>query len=226
MKYSGTIEIGGSAACSIPYNACKAGCQVACIPCHIIPFVSCKVPCTDCPNACKRVFDACSGATKAEWSVNVLEVSNLANTFSVTEFDTFDLEKNASTNSYDVPVKLVVTTTPKANVDIRTTASLGNYQGDVTLGNLKVTIPLTLHYDCTSQRTTLKKLDKLEVQGVDVKFEFGGLSDIIKKEIYKLAKSKIDNTIKEKLEDQLTSLFKDFIQSQILSALPPLNITC
>ncbi len=224
VKYGGTIDVGGSALCSIPYNACRAGCTAACIPCHIIPFVSCDTPCKKCPEACKKVYDICSGGTNAEWSVNVLEVFDLGNTFRVEDLHSFTLDKN-ETSGYDLGMKLVVRTTPKAQVDIRTTAGLGNYKGNVGLGNLKITVPVELTYNCTTKQTTLKKLDEVQVEGVDVHFEFSSLNDVIKKQIYKLAKSKIDDTIKDKLQDKLTSFFKDFIQTELLSRLQ-LNLNC
>lgn len=225
LKYSGTVEVGGSVACSIPYNTCRAGCTAACLPCHLIPFVSCKVPCTDCPNACKRAFEACSGATKAEWSVNVLEAFDIGNTFRVTSFDSFFLNKNDTNNEYDIGVTATVAASPLANVDIRTTANLGNYKGTVGLGNLKIKIPIAFTYNCTTKQTTLKKLDTLQIDGVNVQFRFSGMSDIIRKAIYSVAKGKIDSTIKDVLQDKLTSLFKDFIESDLLPRLQ-LNISC
>ncbi len=224
LKYSGTIDVGGSVACSIPYNACRAGCQAACIPCHFIPFVSCKVPCTDCPNACKRVYDACSGGTKAEWSVNVLEAFDIGNTMTISDFESFSLDQN-TTGGYDVTMKLVVATSPSANIDVRTTASLGNYKGNVKLGNLKVTIPVQLQYNCRSRQTTLKKFDKLQVQGVDVQFNLPEIADVIRRAIFSVAKSKIDDTLKSTLEDKLTSLFSDFIRTELLPKLQ-LGIPC
>lgn len=223
LKYSGSFDVGGSVACSLPYNACRAGCTVLCEPCHLIPFVSCKVPCTDCPNACKRVFDKCNEGTKAEWSVNVLEAFDIGNTMSIADFSEFSLRKSLGT--YILKMQLVVAASPKANVDIRTTAEIGNFQGNVDLGNLKITVPLELVYACNTGDMLFRKLDKLQIDGIDLHFEFTTIEGKLKEQIYKLAKGNIENTLRDTLQDKLTSLFKDFIKSELLPRLK-LNIPC
>ena len=122
-------------------------------------------------------------------------------------------------------MKLVVAASPKANVDIRTTAEIGNYKGNVGLGNLKITVPLELVYSCNSGNVFFRKLDKLQIDGIDLKFEFTTIEGKLKEQIYKLAKGNIESTLRDTLQDKLTSLFNDFIKSEFIPKLQ-LNIPC
>jgi len=224
LKASGGYDIGGNFACNIPYSACKAACTAGCIACKIIPLIKCGKPCDSCPKGCKTVYDACSKATKVTWSVNVLYTSGLGNTMDVLNFESFSIDKEE--NRYLITMRIPVKSSPMVNVDIRTTAEIGNYQGNIGLGNLKIIIPMELYYDCVTKQTTLKKLNLLKVEGINLAFHFAPtISGKLKDSIYSLAKGKLESVVKNVLQTKLTPIFEKLITNQLLPQLQ-LNINC
>jgi hypothetical protein len=142
---------------------------------------------------------------------------------SIADFQSFSLSESLGTQV--MKMQFVVAASPKANIDIRTTGEIGNYQGNVGLGNLKITVPLELAYSCETGQVSLNKLDKLQIDGIDLKFEFTTISGKLKEQIYKLAKGTIESTLRDTLQDKLTTLFRDFIKTELLPRLK-LPIVC
>ncbi len=227
LKASGGYDIGGSFVCKATYSTCDTGCTIACGLCKITPFVKCGTPCNTCPKNCKSVYDSCTGALKVNWSVNILYAFDLGNTMDILDFESFTIDKSINdTNKYEITMRVPVKSSPSVNIDIRTTASIGNYQGNIGLGNLKIVIPLKLYYDCISKQTTLKKLNQLEVGGINLAFNFAtSVSGKLKEAIYALAKDKLENAVKNVLQTKLTPLFEKLITNEFLPRLQ-LGISC
>jgi hypothetical protein len=220
VKASGSLDIGGSAACSIPYQSCKAACTVACGACRVVPFVGCGKPCDDCPKACQAVYDACSNQTRVEWSVNVLEVGDLANTMTILPLDSFSARTRQG--KHILSAKIPVTLKPYANIDVRTTGTVGNYQGRVGFGNLKFVVGMEFLYDCATKQATLRNMDPIQISGMNLDFAFANsFVGALKNALYSLAKSKIESAVTDVLQDKLTSLFQSWIQSELLPQLQP-----
>jgi hypothetical protein len=227
LKMSDSYNVGGNQVCEVPKQACRAGCAIGCTACKIIPFVSCRGPCNDCYNGCQTVYDKCAGALKVTWSVNVLEVSHLADTMHVDQLESFALRFDAKTNQYKIPMRIHLTVSPLANVDIRVTTGLANYQGDVSLGTLQVILPLELYYDCQTKRVGLQQLEKLTVSGVSLGFaSVASLSAIVIKSIINsTVKSKLDTAVQNAIASKLNEFFETFMRSEFVPKLQ-LNITC
>ncbi len=226
IKYSGSIDIGGVAVCDLPRFSCRSACSLPCTACHLIPFISCKTPCTTCPQACDEIYNECAGALKAKWTVNVVEVFDIANTMSLQDldFETFTLQKVE--NSYVISARIPIKVSPSIKVDVSTTGGIGNYQGAVKLGNLKIVVPIEFAFDCETKKTTLKELKKLEVSGINLSLDTMSITAKLKELVFKLVKSNIENTIRDVLQDKLTDIFRTFIQSEFIPRFPVLDIPC
>lgn len=226
VKASGSYSIGGTlSGCDVPYGACRAACTLACTSCHIIPFVSCGGPCNDCPEKCRLIREICIGGSAVSWSVNVLEVFMNANEpLQLLDFDTPSIKPN--TNQYILSMKLPFEIRPYANVDVRTTGEVGNFQGTVGLGTLRILISMTLLYDCVTKSISLKDFH-LDVSGIDLDFSFSNsFSDRLKSALYSLAKGAIESAVKSEMEKKLSDFFRDFIQKEFLPKLSQFPIFC
>jgi hypothetical protein len=226
LKTSGNFDVGGigSIMCSTPYTACKAACAVGCAGCHLIPFIGCGKPCNDCPNTCKKAYNLCTGAYTVSWSVNVKEVTNLANTMKVLPFESFSVggDKKKKILYAKIPIEVK----PQALIDVRTTGTVGNYQGAVDLGKLKAMLSIEFAYDCKTKQTTLRKLYNIQVSGVDLNFHFAdGFLSQLKAALFNAAKTKLNPAVKKALEEKLSPLFETWVVKEVLPKVK-LNIAC
>ena len=225
LRETGGFDVGGSVACGLPFQACRSACDTACTACHFVPFISCTTPCKTCPHACQEVYDQCSQTLKVKWGVNVIDAYDIGNTMNVKDFETFSIEPSTEENKHVISIRLPVEASPSVTVDVRSTGQIFTYSGRISLGNLKIIVPIDLYYDCATKGISLKELKNLEVSGVNLNFGKVVTEASLRNAIIAIAKPKLESVVTNVLQDKLTPLFKTFIQDQFLPRLQ-INVPC